>query len=355
MRTQIFSRVLPSPLCSPELESFHDDQLGMCYRTEIACGLTGEQAAARFRQLTQEGKFHPANNAYVAKLLSPSKPLVVNPTPPSAGVEILTGVLSLLSLGIFSGAACGMPKWPDPESEEKPVRRIRVDLEGDPEIGTLIFIRQSHLELRFKGGRDDDTDHLIETLFYQAEIYDLLSELKPKHLFSEGLSRDFPPSQREELQQYFNELNKPWQKHLAKFKDERVKQRFLLTVNGADRYYAANTEEDIFLHKVQTQEQSEQHKKIKIDEADMSFWKFIINTREEWATREIINFFRDNPGETAVLVFGGAHSFCDDFIRAGFRPHIISVWWESPRKDNTKESVSLPDGTTLYGVPPPCD
>ena len=68
-----------------------------------------------------------------------------------------------------------------------------------------------------------------------------------------------------------------------------------------------------------------------------------IRNREAWATREIIRYLREHPGASVVLVFGGGHRFCDDFIRENFRPRIRTLDVDMSNLGYPSMNVPAPD------------
>lgn len=335
------------PQChSPPLASlsFEDEALGMSHEQNlpygVSTGLVQERRWDLFKAQSQESFASRIHQAF-----SPTVNSSRFQKSEDAALHPLLGVLDLFTLGIFSGGGCSSaPKHP-PKIAPFLVEgnlRMRVDLEGDPRLGQILFIRQWHISF-FPPKEESERQKKLQQAFqYQAEIYSVLEEMEAKHVFVENLGRDFSPSHKEALFDFMfanNENLIPRSTDSRKVREQ--KNTLLLAVFGAGTVYGL-THPETFLHRIATRQEGDRFKEIEeqmikkygrnIEEwfKEPEFREFAFTERESWATREVIQFLRKNPGEKVVLIYGGAHSFCDDFIRADFKPRMVSLWWELP-------------------------
>jgi hypothetical protein len=334
-------------LCSQDGESrqgIEDNSIGMSYELRVPCGVTQDQAIQRFRQLRKEqdsGLWRSPAARLQATM--PFQKIRLLQEVQESSDEVIKNVLGILSLGLLGNFGCNPTRFPEPgHVYSKGNLKLRLDLDGDPEVGEIMFIRQSHLPDPDLSTESITESKLMDIGLYQAEIFYLLEDLQPKHLFLEGLPVDFPPSMHNQL---ILEVQKGYKDFRGMFvegespEERKRKSLILLSMLGAGLTYALN-HADVFLHKTHTEEenlwlenQRQKHlEKYRGDSntqlQDTSFWEIILNKRETWVTRELTHFLRDHPGEKAVLIYGALHNFCDDFIREGLKPYILSVWWE---------------------------
>ncbi|MFO1520420.1 MAG: hypothetical protein U1F57_12290 [bacterium] len=270
--------------------------------------------------------------------------------PPPSPEEVALGLG-----GAMFGCSRRRPSTPGPtltveNLRSEGIRRVQTDLPGDPRVGTVIFIRQAHysrwdLEEDFLR-RDPQAylRHQYYTEAYQWEILKFLEALQPRHVFSEGLDRNL--TNPNEVNHYLSTALEraeiePLQESLVGPLPPRPQGELLEIIihHEAVNLYALRHPQ-LQWHQVMTNAESlidnlhyEAYSQCVLrneegcSERDEAF---VMATRESWASRELMQFLRAHPGETAVLIYGAAHQFCDDLLRENFRPRVISVSFDVP-------------------------
>ncbi|MDL1872490.1 hypothetical protein FBR05_09805 [Deltaproteobacteria bacterium PRO3] len=230
-------------------------------------------------------------------------------------------------------------------SSKNPEIRLRIDMAGDPAVGTVYHIRQFHLPPPFLSDENPTLDTYETIGAYHKEMLGALEGLKQRHIFVEGLAFDIPANIPREQMMDLLRRNFPEAVGYLEKQDpvetRHQKDTILTALIGADFLYAFHHPE-VTLHKTLTLSEAEFTLR-KVDEIkkrhggnlrlvaqDPEFLDLALDRREDWATREMIQFLKEHPGESLVLVYGGAHRFCDDFVSAGLAPRMISVWWKKP-------------------------
>lgn len=222
--------------------------------------------------------------------------------------------------------------------------RFRVEMAGDPAVGTLIFIRQWHLPNYFITGEVPDYQGYQVIGNYHKNVFAALESVEAKHVFVESLDRDFPGGgDRNEFHNFVRRTFPQAINYLSDQDSPEIREQkitVMLAWMGGAIFYALKYPE-ISLWKTMTPQEAEflkakvkEIKKrlggdLKKMEQDIELYNLINDQRESWALRQMIRFFRENPGEKAALVYGGGHRFCDDFARAALSPQLISVWWKT--------------------------
>lgn len=272
--------------------------------------------------------------------------------------EIAEAIFSVLTLGIFSATGC------TPSSATRhPVishgeMRFRWDLWGPASQGTLLFFRQVHfpsVEYVHQGKAKPHNVSFAEQ--YQQRILQTLQEYRPKHLFLEGLDEDLPPSRHSqwvaELRQKLNEAGVQVTEEMSEADKQNLELK-LVAILGAGLVYGV-LHPEVYLHRTSTADERKiLDARIKAElkgfKGDVnlalrstSMTHLILEQQENWATRELLDFFSKNTGEEAVLIFGALHQFCDDFARIGAKIRMASVWWDIPGHTITPE------------IPPACE
>lgn len=243
-------------------------------------------------------------------------------------------------------------------------RKERIEIEGDPKIGTVYFVRQFHRHrLAMAINR--------EVGEYQLAILRELTERKPAHVFKESLTEDLSPQElADPLGRYTSKEHRASQENVRKAFEGQWSvtnsvQRGYIGKLGADLVYGL-INPGVSLHKTWTQdEETEFYNRMrpayKAAEARMQeaekkhreenearvtgyyswqgnvedyytdeerkLWQWLKRDfRESCAIQQIRNFLREHPGESVTLVYGGAHTFCA-FNEEKEKPVVISVWW----------------------------
>jgi len=218
--------------------------------------------------------------------------------------------------------------------ETKGIRKVKVELEGDPKLGTVLFIRQVHLPPNFK----EDLDFLVLIGNYQLEILRLLEQLRPQHVFTEDSDYTFSPEDLHHGDYRINDFDLKRRLQMRKLFGRRIPRdpdpRLLMgtAVARAQLVYAMR-HEDVYLRRAAAPEEAhlwDDCRRLGPEASDSEFSEVCLYRRERVMVREISEFLRKHPGERVALVYGAAHNFADDFKKAGFQPRIISVWWDIP-------------------------
>jgi hypothetical protein len=352
--------------CTPPLlsEVIHDHQLGLCYEIEVPYGISREEAVANFRKLHLESQRKLSSN-FASKIFSAGPTEVhpeikvekliirversiaqINEKKESIEDTILRGLFNFVTLGIFTAFGCASIQLPEADEFSKKLQReIRIDLNGNQALGSILFIHDLHRgvsleENDFEWPKTIDPRKLhILIGLYQAKVYELLEHLRPKHIFMEGLAEDLPPSSYDQKVKFMREMIEKLEQQGVDLSNKE-NALIILALFGAGLVYSLK-HKDVFLHKTKTKAEEEQKDKIlkeyiqkyKTFERAMKepfFKNFVENVRENWVTQKVIDFLRRNPGEKVVLIYGGAHNFCDDFIRLQFTPYLASIRWSNP-------------------------
>jgi len=214
--------------------------------------------------------------------------------------------------------------------------RLQVDLEGDPQQGSILFIRQIHAieeDLQAEG----PTAHLVKVGLYQFYMLRLLEELHPQDIFLEGLSHDL--SHEGVLNNISDDIGRQNMQFAERLflgdLPDRPSADYLARLASLDaaRIYAFRHAEAV-LHRVMTPSEKEIVRRELFSDPNIDVVNHPINAqREQWAVREMLEVLhngewqRTHPERRIALIYGGTHSFCDDFLRTASSPHVTSVWW----------------------------
>jgi len=205
-----------------------------------------------------------------------------------------------------------------------------LNLEGNPKVGWVYFIPQSHFQLSRRkmnaigNLREEERVQSVIAGRYHYEIVKYLAAKKAKHIFDEDWAYDLKPDHqmfqenRAGFQKVFLQgeklLEKPEEKHIS-----------VLGFLGAAMLYA-QLFDGIQLHKTWTEQERDKNiAQLKTGKGDPTFLNF--TQREGFARREIMNFLKNNPGEEVYLFHGLAHDFLDDFAGLEDPPVFISVYF----------------------------
>lgn len=263
----------------------------------------------------------------------------------------------LLALGLSGGMGCAPAKYPGIEGPVAEELRTRPELTGDKAVGEVLFIRQIHrppifpFEVEQLSSYEDAASLTVATWagmvkagIYQAGILDVLVQVQPQHLFLEGATTTFAP---EASQRHMEGLRAEWEAaathpiygpFMSRVDPRNPEgQLMMLALFGAGSVYAA-TFEGVTVHQTTSRDDvvqdgelmdfyGEKHGSAAQAMNDPEFIAPWMDGMEDRATRSVIEFLTDNPGEKIVLVFGAAHNFCDDFVRYNFIPKMDSIWF----------------------------
>ena len=200
----------------------------------------------------------------------------------------------------------------------------KVELEGNPNAGEVVFIRQIH----DRPGLPPDVKQLIGQ--YQFRILQELTDRKVKDVFAESLYEDIVPGdpRRNDPKGMIGAVKKIFPNGVPS--EPNPLQLNMLTNVGACSIYAY-LNPDVTLHRTY----ANYAEYMKID-AEIKRWStspkgmdkamdIVLNKREELATRELMAFLKQNPGKKVALVFGVSHEFKDDLLKQASLPVLTSV------------------------------
>lgn len=195
----------------------------------------------------------------------------------------------------------------------------KVEILGDPGVGTVYFLKQVH-------PRDNGTSAQVapeEISACQNLIWKNLKLLSPRYVAAEGWDRDESPSRfyakREKNKQYLTAFPNGFQNVINK-----VQEEFLMGFTGDLCYGMENphvpfiSAEDPAIDKEQTSI-SDPVTSGKIRMAE----KAISTRREEYVSDRIKEIFRRSPGSSVALIFGMAHQF--KYWFEDINPMLISI------------------------------
>jgi hypothetical protein len=182
---------------------------------------------------------------------------------------------------------------------------------------TVIFIEQLHDRPEF----NEEQKSVVGE--YQFKILKVLAEKKPKHIFVESLYEDFPPDHPERNGPMAQVARLLFPERKIPEKPTIIQLDFLIAKGGAFVY--AYLFDDVTLHRTINKDESDAIDQKVAAEGISTNACFILTQREEYATHEIMQFFNNNPDENnAVLIYGAAHIFRDDFEKQDNPPCLVS-------------------------------
>jgi len=200
---------------------------------------------------------------------------------------------------------------------QRAIRRLEVN--GDPAVGNIIFIRQVHDRPEFenpnyRNARLAVGDYQYGILHYLAEhnATEIFGEAYASHHFANG-------------QVNFTNISS---NHLCSFPfpiNETV--RLMLTERGAESVYQ-NCNGDVNIHPTMNAQEAAELEPIILNPnalSDEDYHTIIMVRREAMATREIMSFLSIRPGVTIYLVYGRRHEFADNFLALANPPQVVSV------------------------------
>lgn len=210
--------------------------------------------------------------------------------------------------------------------------KSRVDLEGDPSVGTIFFLRNYHTPGMEVMHSDDPrlVDYRMFIVASQWEALQLLEQLGAKNVFYERVSISTTgPEYTEELRSQDPRILPIVDTLRSAGREMPDYGLGIFNVDIGAPYSYALRNPEVHLHPVFTPEEQLQSIGIMKSGDEKARNKDFFD-REAWATRNIMKYLQAHPGESIVVVFGAIHNFCDDFIKADFKPRIVSAWYEFP-------------------------
>ena len=217
-------------------------------------------------------------------------------------------------------------------------RHESIEINGDDSIGQVLYIRQAH---DFPGLSARDTKEITD---YQWHILQELETERPLHVFLESFTEDYPPRSKFQPRPALLELIRSVFP-IGVPRDLDSQQRKTLLEEGAGLVYAA-IHDDVSVHKTWTLKEAVENYRSLFEgtgrqalapELAMRELHWIVPleknepqvfaARESMATREIMDFLKQKPGAKAVLIFGAAHDFSDDFKKLEKPPGLRTVVW----------------------------
>jgi len=230
-------------------------------------------------------------------------------------------------------------------------RREKVDLEGDRKLGEVLFLRQFHRLHSSVQLTEAQTEALRKiTGLYQLHILRELEEGKIKYVFVEDNPTLNSPGGKRLGDLYEADINQ-LRGIVDRFFPEQLSERFdkgqlhvaTMYPHGDQLYFVRNP--GVFLHPTLTPQELKNFDRIiaqgleqakdleELIQKDPAIRKSLVEGREKVATREMINFLKKHPQERIAIIYGAAHDFSDDFLAQGFKPRLVSVWWDWPSSE----------------------
>lgn len=218
--------------------------------------------------------------------------------------------------------------------------QIEEDLAGDPALGHVLFVRDFHAPPGFS----EMTPRAQGPVWrYQWSLLGLFERLRPRHIFVEELARS---GGTQLVLERLAEAG-PIEASLPNIQELRsVASAFETRPSpalsyfagavGADSLHALRYVNEVTLHRTLSPEEALQSQRglqnstdclrdAGVENCSQVFEENSLRDREAWASREVIQYLRQNPGASVVLVFGGRHQFCDNFVRENFRPRMTTL------------------------------
>lgn len=205
-----------------------------------------------------------------------------------------------------------------------------VEREGDPRVGTVVFLRYIHAS-----DRDKDSHVVVNTGLYQFEV---LKELRRQYnagvraLFEEGNSEDkvLTADERAFTQKIFPHIpSLPTRDQLQFLYKQPVTWIFSGLFPDTHNHRVMNQverkEDDVVYRQY-----SEAIRRVGQAKANLKFAEYMITRRDGRTVRELKNYLDDHPGETVVVAFGSGHRLAEAFELMDFKARLVSVWWDHP-------------------------
>lgn len=261
------------------------------------------------------------------------------------------GVLSVLFAAIPIGCTCareevdGTEASASAESDERIdwldrrplVLHTETELDGDPSHGTVLFFRQVHMlpeEFLPELSELQQRRIMQEGARYQLEMLREMERLEVSHIFAEGMYPENEPEMNSSIEddaiRYARDVfisGVP-----TRFEDLTRDQAATLIAMGADHLYRFR-HSGSHLHPADLRNFAEEmlgemHGPDGIRAPIGPEFERIDRIRENYAVREIRDYFEENPGTTVLLIYGMDHNFRDNFERLGFEGRLVSYRWD---------------------------
>lgn len=198
----------------------------------------------------------------------------------------------------------------------------RLELEGNPNFGTVIFLRQTH-------DRPELNDRIrVAVGRFQVAMLFYLMERNAQHVFDEGSTQD--------MLAYIPTT--PWPEHQGLERARNLLVQRLLSGNIANSSLSLHASDgaagvygllfnDVSFHRSVEPWEEDYYRRITHNPSLPKHLRdyYRMQVRERAAARQIITFFREQPGEVVYLIYGARHEFADDFSDPFFNPRLISV------------------------------
>ncbi len=207
------------------------------------------------------------------------------------------------------------------------------------QTGAAIFLRQAHANMTDGGISEEAMTSQWELLYYLSTV------LKPPVLFAEGFQQNLSQEdvrgwlQQNATVQDRNLLDGLRDTGFPLHPSEELK-RLVVRLRPAIVYSYLSTNPRVLLHRVMTPQEaelSERHRESMLARCGnrpaldrlacyRSEEGFVMHRREDWASREMSIYHRNNPSVPIAFIYGAAHTFCDDFTRREMGLKLVSVW-----------------------------
>jgi len=245
--------------------------------------------------------------------------------------------------------------WPLFMNRKERVKRLKTPK------GEVTFLQWAH-PISFKGYSHDEISEVMKnTTHSNQNILNYLIEHKAKHIFVEGRTKEI---QHKDLPVYFREqgiknvdINDLARKVKEAFVDMPAKastdeerevfklgQSFFMTLYGPDIIYLI-LNPDAIIHPVDSGEELKARDSlgtIYSDNVNDGLGLLLLNAdfarREFEVETRVLNFLDKNPGERIFIVYGGGHSFADNFSHMATNRFRTIETYEDQK---TNESIEL--------------
>lgn len=211
--------------------------------------------------------------------------------------------------------------------------------EANLQNGAAIFLRQAHVNMTDGGISPEAMISQWELLYYLSEV------LKPPVLFCESFPQNLSQNEARawvERNASAHELALLNQLRDSGFPVQPSDElrRLVVRLRPSLVYAYLSRNPSVLLHRVMTPEEgeaSERQREAMIARCGslasldrLTCYRreenFTMHTREAWASREISAYHQSHPSVPIAIIFGGMHTFCDDFTHLSIGLKLVSVW-----------------------------
>lgn len=198
----------------------------------------------------------------------------------------------------------------------------KIEVAGDPNVGKVIWFPMIHPVHLFNHVENGDPqcgfDVRYLTAIYHLEMLHEMSLIRSKHVFSEGVSFDARPGEKIKNYEFGTRERAAFIKRGSV--EHRMDKQLGVLFDGLASLVYFSLFQDVTLHKTSNVKLKPNKKEVLMTFQEIDKMK---EDRELYAAGEIMSFFKKNPGETVILLFGEAHDFKLKF-REIKRPSLVT-------------------------------